>query len=145
MGNNKALPSVRLSTENYDIIDSGSVVLQMGEHLDFDIENLKFRIEFIDEMPNGNTPLETKVVSGVENSGTSDAYYRIAFYNQTSAFFASTANFGQLAIIAGKPLKLKFCIQAINVLDNKSDKIFFYTWYLGKEEISQINNNVPQQ
>lgn len=80
----------------------------------------------------------------VENSGTNNAYYRIAFYNQTSAFFASTANFGQLAIIAGKPLKLKFCIQAINVLENKSDKVFFYTWYLGKEEVGQLTNNVPQ-
>ena len=144
MEKSKVLPTVRHSTENYDIIDSGSVVLQMGEHLDFDIENLKFRIEFIDETPNGDTPLETKVISGVENSGTDKAYYRIAFYNQTSAFFASTANFGQLAVIAGKPLKLKFCIQAINVLDNKSDKVFFYTWYLGKEEIGQLTNNVPQ-
>ena len=144
MEDKKVLPKVNLSTENYDIISTGSVVLQLGEYLEFEIENLKFRIEFIDETPNGDTPLETKVISGVENCGTNNAYYRIAFYNQTSAFFASTANFGQLAIIAGKPLKLKFCIQAINVLENKSDKVFFYTWYLGKEEVGQLTNNVPQ-
>ena len=45
----KELPNVTISTEHYDIISSGSVVLQKGEYLDFQIGNLKFRIEFIDE------------------------------------------------------------------------------------------------
>ena len=42
----KELPNVTISTEHYDIISSGSVVLQKGEYLDFQIGNLKFRIEF---------------------------------------------------------------------------------------------------
>ena len=145
MNNSQVLPTVKLSTKNYDIIDSGSVVLQMGEYLEFKIADLKFRVEFIDEEPNGDTPLETKVISGVENVDTENAYYKIAFYNQTSAFFSSTANFAQLAVIDGKPLKFKFSIQSINGRDNSSDKIFFYSWYLGKTESDKIINNVPQQ
>lgn len=145
MENKNVLPKVELSTDNYDIIDSGSVVLQMGEILQFQIADLKFRVEFIDEKPNGDTPLETKVISGVENADTEKAYYKIAFYNQTSAFFSSTANFAQLAVIDGKPLKFKFSIQSINGRDNSSDKIFFYSWYLGKTESDKIINNVPQQ
>ena len=145
MENKNVLPKVELSTDNYDIIDSGSVVLQMGEILQFQIADLKFRVEFIDEKPNGDTPLETKVISGVENVDTENAYYKIAFYNQTSAFFSSTANFAQLAVIDGKPLKFKFSIQSINGRDNSSDKIFFYSWYLGKTESDKIINNVPQQ
>ena len=70
MENKNVLPKVELSTDNYDIIDSGSVVLQMGEILQFQIADLKFRVEFIDEKPNGDTPLETKVISGVENVDT---------------------------------------------------------------------------
>ena len=145
MENKNVLPKVELSPDNYYIIDSGSVVLQMGEILHFQIADLKFRVEFIDEKPNGDTPLETKVISGVENVDTENAYYKIAFYNQTSAFFSSTANFAQLAVIDGKPLKFKFSIQSINGRDNSSDKIFFYSWYLGKTESDKIINNVPQQ
>lgn len=145
MENQNQLPIVKLSTENYDIIDSGSVVLQMGEYLEFQIENLKFRVKFADEKTDGDKPLEGRVESGVENNGTEDAYYKIVFYNQTTAFFASTSAFAQLATINGKPLKLKFSIQSINGREDSSDKIFFYTWYLGKEASTQTNNNVPQQ
>lgn len=145
MNNSQVLPTVKLSTKNYDIIDSGSVVLQMGEYLEFKIADLKFRVEFIDEKPEGDAPLEGRIESGVENKDTNEAYYRLSFYNQTSAFFASASDFAHLAVIDGKPLKFKFSIQSINPRDNSSDKIFFYTWYLGKEEVSPIINNVPQQ
>ncbi len=145
MENTNLLPPVAISTDNYDIISSGSVVLQMGENLEFKIADLKFRVEFIDEKPEGDAPLEGRIDSGVMNKGTDEAYYRLAFYNQTSAFFASTSDFAHLAVIDGKPLKLKFSIQSINPRDNSSDKIFFYTWYLGKEETNPIINNVPQQ
>ena len=145
MENINSLPEVEISTENYDIIGSGCIVLQMGENLEFRIADLKFRVEFIDEKPEGDTPLEGRIDSGVMNKGTEEAYYRIAFYNQTSAFFASASDFAHLAVIDGKPLKLKFSIQSINPRENSSDKIFFYTWYLGKEEVNPIINNVPQQ
>lgn len=145
MENTNSLPTVAISTDNYDIIGAGSVVLQMGENLEFKIADLRFRVEFIDEKPEGDVPLEGRIDSGVMNKGTDEAYYRIAFYNQTSAFFASTSDFAHLAVINGKPLKLKFSIQSINPRDNSSDKIFFYTWYLGKEEVNPIINNVPQQ
>lgn len=144
MGNTNLLPPVAISTDNYDIISSGSVVLQMGENLEFKIADLKFRVEFIDEKPEGDAPLEGRIDSGVMNKGTDEAYYRIVFYNQTSAFFASTSDFAHLAVIDGKPLKLKFSIQSINPRDNSSDKIFFYTWYLGKNASTQTINNIPQ-
>ena len=144
MENKNVLPKVELSTENYDIIDSGSVVLQMGEFLEFQISNLKFRIEFIEEKPDGDKPLEGRIVTGVENKETESAYYKIAFYNQASAYFSSTPEFAQLATVDGRPLRLKFSIHSINERENSSDKIFFYTWYLGKEASIQTNNNVPQ-
>lgn len=144
MEDKKVLPKVNLSTENYDIISTGSVVLQLGEYLEFEIADLKFRVEFIDEKPEGDAPLEGRIDSGVMNKGTDEAYYRIAFYNQTSAFFASTSDFAHLAVIDGKPLKLKFSIQSINPRENSSDKIFFYTWYLGKNASTQTINNIPQ-
>lgn len=145
MEDKKVLPKVNLSTENYDIISTGSVVLQMGEFLEFQIANLKFRIEFIEEKPDGDKPLEGRIVTGVENKETEDAYYKIVFYNQASAYFSSTPEFAQLATIDGRPLRFKFSIHSINEREDSSDKIFFYTWYLGKEASIPTNNNVPQQ
>lgn len=136
--------SVNISTENYDIIGTGSVVLQMGEYLEFQIENLKFRIEFIDEPITEGVTREGRISTGVENAGTDNAYFRIALYNQDSAFFSSTPDFVNAASIDGLPLRLKFSIQPINNRSGSSDKIFFYTWYLGKVASMQTNNNVPQ-
>ena len=135
----KELPNVTISTEHYDIISSGSVVLQKGEYLDFQIGNLKFRIEFIDE------PITDGITTNIVNSDSPDAYLKISFYNQNTAFFASVVDFLDLATFNGNPLRLKFSVQAINNRDGSSDKIFFYTWYLGKEASIQTANNVPQQ
>lgn len=136
--------NVNISTGNYDIISTGSVVLQMGEYLEFQIENLKFRVEFIDEPIVEGVSREGRITTGVENAGTDNAYFRIALYNQDSAFFSSTPDFVNVASFDGKPLKLKFSTQPINNRQSSSDKVFFYTWYLGKDASMQTTDNVPQ-
>lgn len=136
--------NVKISTGNYDIISTGSVVLQMGEYLEFQIENLKFRVEFIDEPIVEGVSREGRITTGVENAGTDNAYFRIALYNQDSAFFSSTPDFVNVASFDGKPLKLKFSTQPINNRQSSSDKVFFYTWYLGKDASMQTTDNVPQ-
>lgn len=128
MENKKVLPTVNLSTENYDIIGSGSVVLQMGEYLEFQIENLKFRICFIDNENEQDGKIQREIV----NQGTKEAYMRITFYNQHKAFFSSVSTLASMATLGDKHLYLKFSIQAINNNEVGSDKIFFYTWYLDK-------------
>lgn len=136
--------NVNISTGNYDIISTGSVVLQMGEYLEFQIENLKFRVEFIDEPIVEGVSREGRITTGVENAGTDNAYLRIVLYNQDSAFFSSTPDFVNVASFDGKPLKLKFSTQPINNRQSSSDKVFFYTWYLGKDASMQTTDNVPQ-
>ena len=136
--------NVNISTGNYDIISTGCVVLQMGEYLEFQIENLKFRVEFIDEPIVEGVSREGRITTGVENAGTDNAYFRIVLYNQDSAFFSSTPDFVNVASFDGKPLKLKFSTQPINNRQSSSDKVFFYTWYLGKDASMQTTDNVPQ-
>ena len=145
MEEKRTLPNVALSTEHYDIISSGSVVLQIGEYIDFQIGNLKFRIEFIVEPVTDGATREGRIVTDIINSSSSDAYLKISLYNQNTAFFSSVPNFLDLATFEGKPLKLKLSVQAINKSNESSDKIFFYTWYLGKEASMQTANNVPQK
>lgn len=141
---NSKLPQVKLLTGNYDILDSGSVVLQAGEYLEFQIEDLKFRIEFIDDPVIEGVSREGRISTEVVKHGSHDAYYKIVLYNQNTAFFSSTPNFLDVASFGGKPLRLKFSIQAINNRNESSDKVFFYTWYLGKETSMQTANSVPQ-
>lgn len=38
------LPQVKLLTGNYDIINSGCVVLQMGEYLEFQVADLNLEL-----------------------------------------------------------------------------------------------------
>ena len=133
--------NVNISTGNYEIISTGSVVLQMGEYLEFHIENLKFRIEFIDEPIVEGIARGGRISMGVENAGTDNAYFRIVLYNQDSAFFSSTHDFVNPATIGGRQLRLKFSVQPINNRNGSSDKIFFYTWYLDKMEGVQSTTN----
>lgn len=146
MEDKKVLPQVKLSTKNYDILDSGSVVLHMGEYLEFEIAGLKFRVEFIDEPAKDGDAREGRISTSVENTDPDNTYYRIALYNQDVAFFSSTPDFVNPATIDGRQLKLKFSTQPINNRNGSSDKIFFYTWYLAKEvTIQTTDNNVSQQ
>ncbi len=133
----KNLPDVTISTEHYDIISSGNVVLQMGEYLEFQIMNLRFRIVFAES----SDEQEGRIQQTVENQGSPDAYMLITFYNQHKAFFSSVSSLSSVATIDGKHLYLKFSIQAINNVNDNSDKIFFYTWYLDKAIASQPTTN----
>lgn len=136
---------VKVSTQNYDIIDAGCVIVQIGEYLEFAIANLKFRFVFVedDNAQDEGGRIETRI----ENPGNpGESYMGIYVHNQKNAFFSSTPNLLSLATLDNKALLLKFAIQSINERDGNSDKVLFYTWYLTKSENSQtiVSNNIPQ-
>ena len=135
---------VKISTQNFDIIDSGCVIVPNGQYLDFEFENLKFKISFIEEEQDGESPLVGRISAQTVNMGTDNAYYGITFYNQNQANFSSINDLINPATIDNKSLYLKFCIKAINRNNRQSDKIFFYTWLLSKEPATQITNNTTQ-
>lgn len=60
--------------------------MQKGEYLDFQIGNLKFRIEFIDEPITDGINKEGRITTNIVNSDSPDAYLKISFYNQNTAF-----------------------------------------------------------
>lgn len=135
---------VKISTQNYDVIDSGCIIVPNGQILEFEFGNLRFKISFIEEDQNGEAPLQGRISARTENEGTPDAYYGIVFYNQNQADFSSMNDLINPATIDNKSLYLKFCIQSINRKKLQSDKIFFYTWLLSKEPATQIINNTTQ-
>ena len=134
---------VKISTQNYDIIDTGSAIVQSGEYLEFEINSLKFRFVFTEEIETSDDGhIETKI----EKIGTPDAYMGIYVHTQKNAFFGSSPNLFKVATLKNKALFFKFAIQSINERDGKGDKILFYTWYLAKVENTQtiVSNNKPQ-
>ena len=135
---------VTISTEHYDVIDSGCVIIPGGQILEFKIKDLRFKVSFMDEEQVGDTPLEGRILARTENENTADAYYGIVFYNLNKAEFSSISDMINPATIENKSLYLKFCIQSINRKKEQSDKIFFYTWLLSKEPATQITNNTIQ-
>ena len=137
--------NVTISTQNYEVIDSGCIIVPNGQHLEFEFQDLRFKIFFIEEEQNGESPLQGRISARTENAGTPDAYYGIKFYNQNQADFSSMSDMINPATIKNKSLYLKFCIQSINRNNNQSDKIFFYTWFLSKEPATQIISNTTHQ
>ncbi len=121
--------NMKISTQNYDIINTGCAIVQMGEYLEFEINGLKIRIVFIDD----DAEEDNRIQTVIENEGTRNAFLKITFFNQYKAIFSSVSKLSSMAIINNKHLYLKFSIQAINNREGSSDKIFFYTWYLDKE------------
>lgn len=135
---------INIHTQNYEVIDSGCIIVPNGQILEFEFRGLRFKISFIEEEQNGESPLQGRINAKTENEGTQDAYYRIIFYNQNQANFSSMNDLINPATIDNKSLYLKFCIQSINRRNRQSDKIFFYTWFLSKEPATQIINNTTQ-
>lgn len=125
---------IKLATDKYDIISTGSVIIPNDEVLEFRFENLRFKCSFEEEKDDNGNLTPGHVNTFIENEGTPDAYMIIRIYNQINSFFASSNSMFSLARLNRRELLFKFSIQSINAKkEGTEDKIFFYTWYLRKE------------
>ncbi len=117
------------STEHYDIIDSGSIIIKQGEHLLFEIANMTFDFLFAkDEIVN---KVPGKFHMEVDNQNPNKL--NITLYDVNGSFFgAPTNNMLELAQINSKPLYVSFAFQPINKNSETHHFVFFYTWYLNK-------------
>ena len=123
---------VKISTEHYDIINSGSVIIPFGQNIEFKIKELRFKIIFpqvITESEELQNSIEQTVRSDEEGE-----YLEITIANLRSAFFATARQLMHLAKLEGRKLFFKFSIVSVNSSENnEEDKIMFYTWYQEKQ------------
>lgn len=123
---------VKISTEHYDIINSGSVIIPFGQNIEFKINGLRFKIIFpqvITESEEQQNSIEQTVRSDEEGE-----YLEITIANLRSAFFATARQLMHLAKLEGRKLFFKFSIVSVNSSENnEEDKIMFYTWYQEKQ------------
>lgn len=121
---------VIISTGNYDIIDSGSIIISQNEHIIFEIANMKFDFLFI----NDDTEINAKskqfrmILDEQDKNKLNFIFNKI----EDSFFGAPTNNMINVATYKEKPLYVSFAFQPINKKSEKHYYILFYTWYLKK-------------
>ena len=124
---------VKLSTEGYEILSSGSVIVPANEYVQFEIEGLKFRILFVQESEDENAPVQ--ISKTVETNQNGQDCLTILISNLQKAFFSSTRQSMQVATIGDRALSVRFSIVSVNRIEElgSEDKLLFYTWYLAND------------
>lgn len=118
-------------TENYDILETGSVVLPPNEYLEFEIGGLKFRFSFLDEVE-GSNPVQTKVTGQlIQGSGKSILSIKVINYN---SLFTTPPHMLEMGTLDGKRLFVLFSVVSLSADENNKMRVFHYTWYKSKVE-----------
>ena len=121
---------MKLSTERFDIISSGSVIIPSNDYVEFAIENLRFRFNMIQ---NRSDSAQGKYQTNIERDEKGECLV-ISLINFSSSFFATPNQELRLAHLHNKALWLRFSITSINRSSNGFDGLLFYTWMLSKED-----------
>lgn len=115
--------SVNKKTDDSYIIDSGSVIVQNGNYVEFNILNLKYRVQFKEDSDINFTDVEIKMDKGDDN------FMNIILYNQEDFTFLGSSKKLHLGNFGNKKLWFLYSVLAVNKNPkNESDKILFYTW-----------------
>lgn len=125
---------VKVSTQEYDIISSGTIVSHGSETIIFAIEDLEFRAIFDPSgtSEDGNSPrVYTRVIRPEEGAGKGFMEVHLTNLDQTSN--ASSEALISMATINGRELFFKFAVSSMTAKESgREDKVFHYTWYLKK-------------
>lgn len=119
----------------YEVLSSGALIVPMSNAIEFMFDNLMFKIVFETEKDdNGNYTQGRYALDVEKDEASSSEFMKITMYNQNKAFFSSSNSMIHVATLNYRKLFLKFCVNSINMQDEKEteDKIFYYTWFLEK-------------
>ena len=122
--------NIKISTDHYEVVDSGCVIVPFGESLFFDLPgNLKFKVTF------EKNPDETKKeVSFNTKTIDNGSVLQLTIYNVSHINFGAPKKNVDLALMGGRLLRLCFSFQSINEEEDKEDRLFFYTWLWKKND-----------
>ena len=131
------MSTVELSTEVFDIISTGSVIIPANDYVEFLIENLRFRFNMVQndaEAQNGT------IETNIEQDDKGQCLI-ITLINFSSSFFATPNEALRLAKINNRDLFLKFSLMSINRSAQGPDALLFYTWMLSKKDSILTQNS----
>lgn len=127
---------IKLSTERYDIISTGSVIIPANDYVEFEFEGLRFRFNMVQ---NNEGAQSGRIQTNIETDDRGQCLI-ITLVNFSSSFFATPSEPLRLATINNRNLFLKFSLMSINPTEFGPDGLLFYTWMLSKE-MNIINQN----
>ena len=121
---------MKKSTNSYDILESGSVVLPYNEYLEFDIEGLRYRFTFSDDLE-GENKGKTRVTGALVQDGESK-FLSLNVINYNS-LFSTPAQPIEMGILGGRKLYVYFSIVSMTGDNPGKTRVLYYTWYQLKE------------
>lgn len=120
---------MNITTGNFEIIDSGAVIVPSCEYLEFEIKSLRFRFIFQENKDTEGHQTTPNITGTLANDGVSD-YLSITVINFKS-LFASPNQMLEVGTLEGKKLYVRFSVVPIGA-ENEQTRIFNYTWYKEK-------------
>lgn len=128
-----------ISTERFDIISTGAVIIPADDYVEFAIENLRFRFNLIQ---NDNEAAQGTIQTNIEQDDKGECMI-ISLVNFSSSFFATPSQELRVAYLNNKELYLRFSVTSINRFNDSFDSLLFYTWMLTKQE-NNTNSNIEE-
>lgn len=130
---------ITISTERFDIISTGAVIIPADDYVEFAIENLRFRFNLIQ---NDNEAAQGTIQTNIEQDDQGECLI-ISLVNFSSSFFATPSQELQVAYLNNRELYLRFSVTSINRSNDSFDSLLFYTWMLTKQE-NNTNSNIEE-
>lgn len=120
----------KITIDKYEIINSGTVVVDSNNCIEFEFENekLKFIFRFIQDSSIEGQSQKIEIKTG------DSSYLEFSLINFDGAQDTGNINLTPVATIEGRLLSLKYRVTSIGT--EKPDKIFNYSWYLERKEDS---------
>lgn len=122
--------NVKVETNNYNILASGSVIVPYTEYLDISLDNLNFRFSFHKEN-NDNANKGRFEVEICKNAKEEDIL-EIKLFNMNSSLFGTPSKMLQVGHFGGYVLYLQFSLVALKEVDDAAQQLLFYTFYQDK-------------
>ena len=114
---------INLEIDNFEIISSGSIIVDQSKPMFFKFENnnINFKFIFTVDTEKETSRFETKIYE-------EENYLEFNIINSNSGQLLGNQDLIPLAKLGGKQLYLKFRVTSVG--DEIKDMVFHYSWYL---------------
>lgn len=121
---------MEISTSNFDIIESGSVIVPENDYVQFKFNGLRFRFVFMPNEIDMNNQ-EVGIAGTLKNDDEGD-YLEIEVQNYNSVFSSPMEKL-RVGTVGDKSLYVYFSIAPLITNNTKvNSRIMLYTWYKEK-------------
>lgn len=121
--------NISISSNKYEILESGSVIVPEDDYIEFSFGNLRFRFVFSSNQANRDN--EESGVTGTIKEDESGSYLEIGIDGYTS-IFSSPTDLLKVGQIEEKALYVYFSITPLVVKEKINKRIMIYSWYKEK-------------